>query len=145
MITTVCLAHPGHDCRVRIHRHHLRPAVRGGERSPTVPLCSSAHASVHDLLDVIEDAAASARFATVHEVVRGLPAEVWSAFPGRERVVAYYGWKQYGLLFLNGRYAAHHRFWRSDGSPRLPDVPPFEDRVIAARHSRRWARELARL
>jgi hypothetical protein len=140
-----CLAHPGHDPAVPIHWHRIRPLARGGWRSHGVRLCANSHGIVHDLLDLIEDTAATARFASVHEVIRSLPEHTWASFPGAERVIAYAGWKAYGLGFLNGRYRAHYRFWRTDGTPKEPDVPVFDDLVHAARWSKRWRREMERL
>lgn len=141
----ICLAHARHPATVPIHWHRIRPLARGGRRSPGVQLCANAHGTVHQLLDAIEEAALSAPYAGVHEVIRRLPCAVWAAFPGPERVVAYAGWKSYGLGFLNGRYAAHYRFWRTDGTPKLDDVPVFDDLLHAARWSRRWRREMERL
>lgn len=140
-----CLVHPGHAEAVPIQSHRMRPLARGGRVSPTVQLCANAHGLVHDLLDELEETALTVPFATVHEVIRYLPSKVWADFPARVRVIAYSGWKVYGLGFLNGRYVVHHRYWRTDGTPREPDVPMFADLVHAARWSRRWRREMGRL
>jgi hypothetical protein len=141
----VCLAHPAHADVVPIQVHRVQPLARGGWRSNTVQLCANAHGLVHDLLDEIEETALTAPFSTVHEVVRFLPAKVWADYPASVRVIAYAGWKAYGLGFLNGRYVVHYRYWRTDGTPKEPDVPVFADLIHAARWSRRWRRELGRL
>lgn len=141
----VCLAHPDHDPAVPIQIHHLQPRARGGIGTPTVQLCANAHGSVHALLDVIEELALNSPYATVDEVLRGLPERTWTSFTGPERVIAYHGWRTYGLGFLGGRYANHYRLWRTDGTARAPDVPMFDDVNHAARWSRRWRRELERL
>jgi hypothetical protein len=140
-----CLAHPDHLVPVPIEIHHVRPVARGGQDSITVTLCANAHGAVHALLDEIEARAVTSPYATVHEVIRALPREVWAGFEGRIRYIAYKGWQQYGLGFLNGRYAAHHRLWNTAGEARAHDVPEFRDIRHAARWSRRWRRELERL
>jgi hypothetical protein len=140
-----CLAHPAHAEVVPIQVHRMRPLARGGQASPTVRLCANAHALVHDLLDELEETALTVPYATVHEVVRYLPPKVWADFPAEVRAIAYSGWKAYGLGFLNGRYVVHHHYWRTDGTPKEPEVPAFADLVHAARWSRRWRKELGRL
>lgn len=141
----VCLAHPSHPCQVPIEVHHVRPVARGGMGTATVQLCANAHGTVHHLLDAIEDQALVSPYATVLEVIRNLPRDVWASYPGAERVIAYRGWQAYGLGFLGNRYATHYRLWLTDGHPRIPDVPVFTDIAHAARWSRRWRRELERL
>lgn len=141
----ICLAHPDHDPAVPIQVHHVQPRARGGIGSPTVRLCANAHGSVHSLLDAIEEVASVSPYATVTEVLNQLPAEVWRSYSGAERVIAYHGWRRYGLGFLGGRYANHYRLWRTDGTARARDVPTFDDINHAARWSRRWRRELQRL
>lgn len=139
-----CLAHR-HDELVPIVSHSVRPLPRGGLGSHTIHLCANAATDVHTLLDLIEDRAVAATYARVDEVIRDLPRETWASFGGAERVIAYKGWKTYGLGFLMGRYAIHYRHWRTDGSPKRADVPAFSDVMHAARWSRRWRREMERL
>jgi hypothetical protein len=141
----VCLAHPEHSATVPIQLHRVRPLARGGWASKSVQLCANAHGTVHALLDEIEDLAVTTPYASVHEVVRALPRQTWADFPPAARLIAYHGWKSYGIGFLNGRYAAHHRYWRTDGTAKTPGVPMFADTMHAARWSRRWSRELERL
>ena len=137
--------HQEHDEDVPIESHSVRPRPRGGGDSQSIRLCANAHGRVHHLLDDIEAVAASSPFATVGEVLRSLPEIVWSAYGIEERAVAYRGWQSYGLGFLNGRYAAAYRYWRTDGTPKREDVPMFDDLFHAARWSRRWRRELGAL
>ncbi len=140
-----CLAHAEHPGPVPIEVHHVRPVARGGQGTRTVQLCANAHGLVHALLDEIETCAVASPYATVHEVIRALPRAMWAGYDGRIRVIAYRGWQGYGLGFLGHRYDTHHRLWRTDGTPKVPDVPHFTDVAHAARWSRRWRRELERL
>lgn len=110
-----------------------------------VSLCANAHGRVHVLLDEIEDTAAASPYATVGEVLRSIPGDLWPGFDAVERMIAFHGWETYGLGFLNGRYETAARLWRTDGAPKLPDVPLFVDLGHAARWSRRWRRELGAL
>lgn len=142
MIGRLCLVHPDHLERVPIITHHIRPASRGGRTSRTVRLCANAHGLVHDLLDVIEDAAADSPYGVVAEIVRHLPPERWAQYPGAVRVVAYAGWKTYGLGFMQGTYAREYALWDSAGRPRTEGIPTYADVRQAARWSRRWRREL---
>lgn len=137
-----CLVHPEHDEDVPVIGHHVRPLARGGGESQIVSVCLNAHGRVHVLLDEIEDTALSSPFATVAEVVRSLPADLWPGYAPAERMIAFHGWESYGLGFLNGRYATAYRLWRTDGSPKLPDTPLFADLGHAARWSKRWRKEL---
>jgi hypothetical protein len=145
MLGRDCLVHPGHDWPVPIEGHHVRPLVRGGGDSQVVDLCANAHGRVHHLLDEIEAVAEASPYATVGEVLRTLPTDIWQAFAATERAIAYHGWQAYGLGFLNGRYATAYRFWRTDGSPKLANVPVFADLGHAARWSRRWRKEMEAL
>lgn len=142
MLGRDCLVHTEHDQPVPIQPHHVRPLARGGGDSQMVPLCANAHGRVHVLLDQIEATAEASPYATVGEVLRTLPDDVWQVFPATERAIAYHGWQAYGLGFLNGRYAAAYRLWRTDGSPRQPNTPMFADLGHAARWSKRWRKEL---
>lgn len=128
-----------------IEEHHVRPRPRGGGDSQVIQLCANAHGRVHALLDGIENTAALSPYATWGEVVRTLPRDIWTAYDITERAIAYHGWETYGLGFLNGRYATAYRYWRTDGTPKLPEVPRFDDLYHAARWSRRWRRELGAL
>lgn len=100
---------------------------------------------MHALLEGIEATARASPFRTVAEVLRSLPDDIWSAYDVTERAVAYRGWQAYGLGFMNGRYETAYRYWRTDGSPKGPGVPHFDDLFHAARWSRRWRRELGSL
>lgn len=142
MLGRDCLVHAEHDLPAPIHGHHVRPLVRGGGDSQVVSLCANAHGRVHRLLDEIEATAQACPFATVGEVLRTLPDDIWQAFPATERAIAYHGWQSYGLGFLNGRYATAYRLWRTDGTPKEPDTPLFVDLGHAARWSKRWRKEL---
>lgn len=136
-----CLVHPEHDDPVPIEDHHVRPLPRGG-RGSAVRVCANAHGRIHALLDDIEDRAAVSPYATVDEILRHLPTETWAGYTVIERAVAYRGWQAYGLGFLNGRYADAYRMWRTDGTPKHPDVPMYADLLHAARWSKKWRREL---
>jgi hypothetical protein len=148
----LCLAHE-HSAPAPIVFHSLRPLPRGGRGTRTVQLCVNGSAEVYQLLDLIEDRAMTSPFSTSVEVVRNLPRDVWAAYGGPERVIAYRAWAGdrrrdvtgYGTAFLNGRYAIHYRHWRTDGSPKQAGVPMFSDIGHAARWSRRWRRELESL
>jgi hypothetical protein len=137
--------HPEHDEAVPIELHHVRPRPRGGGDAQVVQLCANAHGRIHHLLDDIEDYAAASPFAITDEVLRGLPRGVWECYTVIERGIAYRGWLHYGLGFLNGRYAAAYRFWRTDGTPKIDEAPLFADLYHAARWSRKWRRELGAL
>jgi hypothetical protein len=132
--------HPQHDEPVPIATHYVRPRPRGGGAEPTVTLCANAHGRVHALLDEIEAYAMTSPYRTTNEVLRSLP--VWDAYDVTERAIAYHGWMAYGLSFINGRYAAAYAHWRTDGTPKVPDVPHFNDLYHAARWSKRWRKEL---
>lgn len=138
----VCMAHAEHAEPVPIQIHHMRPRPRGGMESPTIQLCANAHGTVHLMLDEIEARAVASPYATAAEVIRHLPRELWSGCPTLERAIAYRGWLAYGPGFMNGRYDESRRFWRTDGSPRLLEVPHFDDLRHAARWSRKWRNEL---
>lgn len=138
----LCLAHPEHAPPVPIQIHHVRPLARGGRGTTTVQLCANSHGQVHDLLDRIEALAHASPYATVREVVDRLPRNIWAAYPGAVRVVAYKGWVTYGIGFLGGIYDERHRLWTTDGEPRMAGVPVYADLLHAARWSRRWRREL---
>lgn len=140
----VCLAHRAHADAVPIEIHHIRPVTRGGTGSATVQLCANAHGLVHDLLDQIEAQAIASPYATVDEVIRTLPREVWARYPGAVRVIAYKGWQQYGLGFINGIYAPQHHHWTTSGEAKRANTPAYPEVRHAARWSRRWARELER-
>lgn len=138
----VCLAHSEHDEPVPIELHHVRPRPRGGGDGQQVQVCANAHGRIHALLDDIEATAKSSPYSTWGEVLRHMPEEMWSAYSVIERAIAYHGWQSYGLGFVGGRYETSYRYWRTDGTPRLPEVPHFNDLYHAARWSRRWRREL---
>lgn len=142
LVGRLCLAHPVHAEAVPIEHHHVRPVSRGGTGSPTVQLCANAHGLVHDLLDQLEAQALASPYATTDEVVRTLPREVWARYPGAVRVIAYKGWKLYGLGFIGGLYADAHRHWGTSGEAKHANVPSYHDVRHAARWSRRWAKEL---
>lgn len=138
----MCLVHQEHTEAVPVHDHHVRPRPRGGGDSQTIQLCANAHGRVHYLLDGIERTAKSTPYATLGEVLRTLPDDVWRAFDVTERAIAYRGWEMYGLGFLNGRYETAYRLWRTDGTARDDEIPHFDDLYHAARWSRRWRREM---
>jgi hypothetical protein len=142
MLGRACIVHPEHDDPVPIERHHVRPRPRGGGDAQVIQVCANAHGRIHALLDEIEDRAAASPYATTDEVLRSLPADLWRSYNVIERGIAYRGWLVYGLGFLNGRYAAAYRFWRTDGTPKTSDVPQFADLYHAARWSKRWRKEL---
>ena len=134
--------HPDHEQDVPIEPHHVRPLARGGGESQVVSLCANAHGRVHVLLDEIEATAMSSPYATVSEVIRTMPDDLWPGYDATERLIAFHGWEAYGLSFLNGRYATLYKLWRTDGTPKEPGTPLFVDLGHAARWSRRWRREL---
>jgi hypothetical protein len=144
MLGRECLVHPDHDEPVPIDRHHVRPRPRGGG-DVQVSVCANAHGRIHVLLDAIEDLAATSPFATVDEILRGLPRDTWISFDVTERAVAYRGWQTYGLGFLNHRYDTAYRLWRTDGTPKTSEAPIFADLYHAARWSKKWRRELGAL
>lgn len=115
---------------------------RGGVGSPTVQLCANAHGLVHDLLDQIEAQALASPYATVDEVIRTMPREVWARYSGAVRVIAYKGWKLYGLSFIGGMYDAQRAHWSTSGQAKRANTPSYDDVRHAARWSRKWAREL---
>jgi hypothetical protein len=135
--------HPEHAEPVPIEIHYVRPRTRGGGESQRVTLCANAHGRVHALLEEIEAFAMTSPFRTTGEVLRHLP--VWSEYDVTERAIAYHGWMAYGLGFLNKRYATAHAYWRTDGTPKGPDIPQFDDLGHAARWSKKWRRELGAL
>jgi hypothetical protein len=137
-----CMVHPEHEQDVPIEGHHVRPLARGGGDAQVISLCANAHGRVHVLLDEIEAVATATPFGTVSEVLRTIPNDLWPGFDVTERMIAFHGWESYGLSFLNGRYLTAHRLWRTDGSPKEPDVPLFADLGHAARWSKKWRREL---
>lgn len=145
MLGRVCLVHPEHPEPVPLDLHHVRPRPRGGGESQAVQVCANAHGRIHALLDEIEARALATPFGTKDEVIRHLPAELWSSYTVIERQVAYRGWLAYGLGFLNGRYATAYRLWRTDGTPKTTEAPMFADLYHAARWSKRWRRELGAL
>lgn len=138
----LCLAHQDHAPPVPIEVHHVRPVTRGGRGSPTVQLCANAHGQVHDLLDRLEALAVRSPYTTTREIVERLPRDLWAAYPGAVRVIAYKGWLTYGVGFLGGLYDDRYRLWATDGAPRMAGVPVYADVMHAARWSRRWRREL---
>lgn len=144
MLGTHCLAHGEHARPVPIEMHHVRPVARGGQGSPSVPLCANAHGAVHELLDELEAVAVISPFALVDEVIRTLPRDIRRQYDGPVRVIAYKGWQLYGLAFLGGRHVNDHRHWRTDGTARQPGIPAFNETMHAARWSRRWRRNLER-
>lgn len=75
-----CMVHPEHEQEVPIEGHHVRPLARGGGDSQVVSLCANAHGRVHVLLDEIESTAVASPFATVDEVIRSLPNDLWPGF-----------------------------------------------------------------
>jgi hypothetical protein len=120
----------------------MRPLPRGGRGSATVQLCANAHGQVHDLMDRIEALAYSSPYATMREIVNRLPRDVWAAYPGAVRVIAYKGWLLYGIGFIGGIYDERYRLWDTAGEPKMVGVPVYCDLLHAARWSRRWRREL---
>ena len=133
----VCVAHEHADplCAcgrpVPIESHPVRPLARGGDAARAVRLCAPSRAAVHRLLDVIEVAARAVPSARWVDAVRLVPASVLASFGGAERVIACKGWRTYAAAFLAGRYDIHFRLWRTDGSPKTPDVPSFAEFVGA--------------
>jgi len=142
MLGRECLVHAEHSENVPIDTHAVRPRARGGGDSQRVTLCANAHGRVHHLLDAIEDYAAACPYATTNEVLKRLPAHVWTGYTETEQLIAYRGWEAYGLGFLAGRYANAYRWWSTDGQAKLPEVPHFDDLYHAARWSRKWRKEL---
>lgn len=140
MLGRVCLVHPDHVEDEPMVLHHVRPRPRGGGDSQTIQVCANAHGRIHFLLDEIEAYAVASPYATMAEVVGSLPH--WSNFDLVERSAALRGWEMYGIGFLGGRYAVAYRYWRTDGAPRDPNTPHFDDLYHAARWSRKWRREL---
>jgi hypothetical protein len=145
MIGRVCLAHRQHSDPVPIVFHHVRPVSRGGEGTLTVQLCANAHGLVHSLLDDIEAVAVTAPYATVDEVIRLVPRPIWASYPGPVRVIAYKGWREYGLGFLGGRYVQQYRLWDTRGAARNANTPAYSDVRHAARWSRKWRNTAERL
>jgi hypothetical protein len=145
MLGRTCLVHTEHPDHVPIEAHHIRPVPRGGETSQVLNICANAHGRVHALLEEIEATAVASPYATVGEVLRSIPNDLWPGFDVTERMIAFHGWEAYGLGFLNGRYDNAYRLWRTDGTPKQSDVPLFADLGHAARWSRRWRKELGAL
>lgn len=142
MLGRECYVHAEHPEPEPIEDHHVRPLARGGGDSQVIRMCANAHGRVHHLLEEIEAVAVSSPFATVDEILRQIPDDLWPGYLLAERSVAYHGWREYGLAFLNERYATVYRLWRTDGTPKQPDTPLFADLGHAARWSKKWRREL---
>lgn len=144
MLGRDCVVH-AHGEAVPIEEHHVRPLARGGGESQFVQLCSNAHGRVHYLLEDLEGYAISSPHSTASEVARSVPSGMWDDFTEMEQLIALRGWQAYGNGFVNGMYATAYRLWRTDGTPKLPDTPPFADLGYAARWSKKWRRELGAL
>jgi hypothetical protein len=142
MLGRECLVHRAHDNPVPIEAHHVRPLPRGGGESQVISLCANAHGRVHMLLDGIETYAVACPYATSAEVLARLPAHVTSGYDSTEKMIAARGWETYGMAFLNGRYSAAFRWWATNGSAKVDNVPHFSDLFHASRWSRKWRREL---
>lgn len=143
----------GSGCALHEHRVLVplepwlaRPVSRGGRADgPGVWLCAQARATAFDLLERIESQALAHPGSTAREVIRDLPERVWSIYPVPERGIAYQAWITYGNAFLAGVYREEFRCWRTDGRPKLPDMPNYEDLARVASWPRRLRRRLAKL
>lgn len=142
---TGCALHRHRDL-VPLEPYRLHPATRGGrDDAPALWLCANSHAMIHDLLERIEALTLAHPGFTAREVIRDLPRRIWEIYPAAERGVAYRSWLTYGDAFVVGAYREEFRCWRTDGRPKLPDLPNHADLRRMASWPRRLRKRLAEM